>query len=58
MFVCHSQGDGHYFPLRTQRESENPLLANEGKWMEDDGSDEESAGEIAFNLKYIFKYSN
>uniref|UniRef100_A0A673GWZ8 Palmitoyltransferase n=1 Tax=Sinocyclocheilus rhinocerous TaxID=307959 RepID=A0A673GWZ8_9TELE len=58
VFVCYSQGDGHYFPLRTLRESENPLLANEGKWMEDGGSDEESAGEIAFKLKYIFKYCN
>uniref|UniRef100_A0A673GWG4 Palmitoyltransferase n=1 Tax=Sinocyclocheilus rhinocerous TaxID=307959 RepID=A0A673GWG4_9TELE len=43
--VFTSQGDGHYFPLRTLRESENPLLANEGKWMEDGGSDEESADE-------------
>ncbi len=58
MFVCHSQGDGHYFPLRTLRESENPLLANEGNLMEDAGSDEESTGEIAFNLKNIVKYSN
>ncbi|KTF76444.1 hypothetical protein cypCar_00044410 [Cyprinus carpio] len=52
--VFTSQGDGHYFPLRTLRESENPLLANEGKWMEDGGSDEESAGEIAFKLKCIY----
>ncbi|RXN24982.1 palmitoyltransferase ZDHHC15 [Labeo rohita] len=44
--VFTSQGDGHYFPLRTLRESENPLLANEGKWMEDGGSDEESSDEI------------
>uniref|UniRef100_A0A671K4V0 Palmitoyltransferase n=1 Tax=Sinocyclocheilus anshuiensis TaxID=1608454 RepID=A0A671K4V0_9TELE len=43
--VFTSQGDGHYFPLRTLCESENPLLANEGKWMEDGGSDEESADE-------------
>ncbi|XP_058654403.1 palmitoyltransferase ZDHHC15B isoform X2 [Onychostoma macrolepis] len=43
--VFTSQGDGHYFPLRTLRESENPLLANEGKWMEDGESDEESADE-------------
>ncbi|CAM4517197.1 unnamed protein product [Leuciscus chuanchicus] len=41
--VFTSQGDGHYFPLRTLREPENPLLANEEQWLEDGGSDEESA---------------
>uniref|UniRef100_A0A671M5S3 Palmitoyltransferase n=1 Tax=Sinocyclocheilus anshuiensis TaxID=1608454 RepID=A0A671M5S3_9TELE len=56
--VFTSQGDGHYFPLRTLRESENPLLANEGKWMEDGGSDEESAGEAASKLKFVFKCSS
>ncbi|XP_052430119.1 palmitoyltransferase ZDHHC15B-like [Carassius gibelio] len=43
--VFTSQGDGHYFPLRTLRESENPLLANEGERMENGGSDEESTDE-------------
>ncbi|XP_056626170.1 palmitoyltransferase ZDHHC15B isoform X2 [Triplophysa dalaica] len=40
--VFTSEGDGHYFPVRTLCESENPLLANEEKWTEDGGSDEEN----------------
>ncbi|KAG9271885.1 palmitoyltransferase ZDHHC15 [Astyanax mexicanus] len=40
--VFTSQGDGHYFPLRTLCEYQNPLLASEGRWAEDDGSDEDS----------------
>uniref|UniRef100_A0A8B9LBA1 Palmitoyltransferase n=1 Tax=Astyanax mexicanus TaxID=7994 RepID=A0A8B9LBA1_ASTMX len=43
--VFTSQGDGHYFPLRTLCEYQNPLLASEGRWAEDDGSDEDSTGE-------------
>lgn len=53
VFVCYSQGDGHFFPLRTLCESENPLLANEEQWLEDGGSDEESAGEIN-NVSKLF----
>ncbi|XP_026137040.1 palmitoyltransferase ZDHHC15B-like [Carassius auratus] len=52
--VFTSQGDGHYFPLRTLCESENPLLANEGERMENGGSDEESTGENTFKLKCIY----
>ncbi|XP_007228481.3 palmitoyltransferase ZDHHC15B [Astyanax mexicanus] len=40
--VFTSQGDGHYFPLRTLCEYQNPLLASEGRWAEDGGSDEDS----------------
>lgn len=47
----YSEGDGHYFPVRTLRESENPLLANEEKWMEDGGSDEENAGKMDVTVK-------
>uniref|UniRef100_A0A4W4F2I8 Palmitoyltransferase n=1 Tax=Electrophorus electricus TaxID=8005 RepID=A0A4W4F2I8_ELEEL len=43
--VFTSQGDGHYFPLRTLSESRNPLLASEERWGEDGGSDEDSTGE-------------
>lgn len=46
MNAHYSEGDGHYFPVRTLRESENPLLANEEKWTEDGGSDEENIGEM------------
>ncbi|XP_067103854.1 palmitoyltransferase ZDHHC15B [Osmerus mordax] len=39
--VCTSQGNGHYFPLKSQSESRNPLLANEEGWdEEEDGSEE------------------
>ncbi|KAL4648838.1 palmitoyltransferase ZDHHC15 isoform X1 [Arapaima gigas] len=41
--IFTSQGDGHFFPMRTQSESRNPLLANEERWEEDGGSDEEGA---------------
>lgn len=41
--VCTSQGNGHYFPLKSQSESRNPLLANEEEWEEEEeGSDEGS----------------
>ncbi|XP_023672208.1 palmitoyltransferase ZDHHC15B [Paramormyrops kingsleyae] len=40
--VFTSLGDGHFFPMRTQSESRNPLLGNEEQWDEDGGSDEES----------------
>lgn len=38
-----SQGDGHYFPMRSLRfsESHNPLLANEEKWDEEEEEEEE-----------------
>uniref|UniRef100_A0A3B3QIS7 Palmitoyltransferase n=1 Tax=Paramormyrops kingsleyae TaxID=1676925 RepID=A0A3B3QIS7_9TELE len=42
--VFTSLGDGHFFPMRTQSESRNPLLGNEEQWDEDGGSDEESPG--------------
>uniref|UniRef100_A0A8C9RLA8 Palmitoyltransferase n=1 Tax=Scleropages formosus TaxID=113540 RepID=A0A8C9RLA8_SCLFO len=42
--IFTSLGDGHYFPMRSQSESRNPLLANEERWEEDGGSDEEGAG--------------
>lgn len=44
-----SQGNGHYFPLRSQNsESHSSLLANEDMWEEsDDGSEEGSLGEFA-----------
>ncbi|XP_077163582.1 palmitoyltransferase ZDHHC15 isoform X2 [Paroedura picta] len=39
--VFSSQGDGHFFSMRTFSEARNPLLANEDQWedngMEDDG---------------------
>ncbi|KPP69014.1 palmitoyltransferase ZDHHC15-like [Scleropages formosus] len=41
--IFTSLGDGHYFPMRSQSESRNPLLANEERWEEDGGSDEEGA---------------
>ncbi|XP_025022029.1 palmitoyltransferase ZDHHC15 isoform X2 [Python bivittatus] len=37
--VMSSQGDGHCFPIRTQSEAQNPLLANEEQW-EEDGTEE------------------
>lgn len=47
-----SQGNGHYFPLRSQSsESHNPLLANEDMWEEsDNGSEEGSLGKFAYIL--------
>uniref|UniRef100_A0AAY5KGI2 Palmitoyltransferase n=1 Tax=Esox lucius TaxID=8010 RepID=A0AAY5KGI2_ESOLU len=43
--VCTSQGDGHYFPVRSLNESSTSLLANE-KWEEEDEeeSDDENMG--------------
>ncbi|KAJ7422315.1 Palmitoyltransferase ZDHHC15 [Willisornis vidua] len=38
--IASSQGDGHFFPMRTSCEARNPLLANEEQW-EEDGIDEE-----------------
>ncbi|XP_003229201.2 palmitoyltransferase ZDHHC15 isoform X1 [Anolis carolinensis] len=38
--VVSSQGDGHFFPMRTLSEARNPLLANEEQWEEDDGVDD------------------
>ncbi|CAG5991627.1 palmitoyltransferase ZDHHC15B isoform 2-T2 [Menidia menidia] len=42
--IFTSQGNGHYFPVKSQSsESHNPLLANEDMWEEsDDGSEEGS----------------
>ncbi|XP_062331733.1 palmitoyltransferase ZDHHC15B-like [Osmerus eperlanus] len=39
--VCTSQGNGHYFPLKSQSESRNPLLANEEGWDEEEDESEE-----------------
>uniref|UniRef100_A0A8C5X2Z9 Palmitoyltransferase n=1 Tax=Malurus cyaneus samueli TaxID=2593467 RepID=A0A8C5X2Z9_9PASS len=39
LFPC-SQGDGHFFPMRSLNEARNPLLTNEEQW-EEDGIDEE-----------------
>ncbi|KAL7979927.1 hypothetical protein Chor_004396 [Crotalus horridus] len=39
--VMSSQGDGHSFPIRTQSEARNPLLANEEQW-EDEGMEDGS----------------
>uniref|UniRef100_A0A8C7ZYC6 Palmitoyltransferase n=1 Tax=Oryzias sinensis TaxID=183150 RepID=A0A8C7ZYC6_9TELE len=65
--IFTSQGNGHYFPLKSQSsESQNPLLANEDLWEEsDDGSEEGSLGEsnvekhILMNLLdvHIFQHS-
>ncbi|KAM6923732.1 palmitoyltransferase ZDHHC15B [Xenentodon cancila] len=42
--VFTSQGNGHYFPLKSQRsESRNPLLANEDMWDESDEESEEGS---------------
>lgn len=55
--MCVSQGNGHYFPLKSQSsESQNPLLANEDLWEEsDDGSEEGSLGESNVE-KYILMF--
>ncbi|XP_036379674.1 palmitoyltransferase ZDHHC15B-like [Megalops cyprinoides] len=52
--VFSSLGDGHFFPLRSQNESQNPLLANEGQW-EEGGSDAENTGSenVFVRLYYI-----
>ena len=51
VFVFNSQGNGHYFPLKSLNESHNPLLANDEMWEEsDEGSDEGSIGEHFFCL--------
>uniref|UniRef100_A0A8C5IGP7 Zinc finger DHHC-type containing 15 n=1 Tax=Junco hyemalis TaxID=40217 RepID=A0A8C5IGP7_JUNHY len=47
-FPC-SQGDGHFFPMRTLSEARNPLLANEEQW-EEDGIDEEPQGKELVKL--------
>uniref|UniRef100_A0A8C5IFQ9 Zinc finger DHHC-type containing 15 n=1 Tax=Junco hyemalis TaxID=40217 RepID=A0A8C5IFQ9_JUNHY len=48
--IASSQGDGHFFPMRTLSEARNPLLANEEQW-EEDGIDEEPQGkELAPSL--------
>ena len=51
-FLRVSQGNGHYFPVKSQScESHIPLLANEDMWDEsDDGSEDGSLGEIPLNL--------
>ncbi|NXP36920.1 ZDH15 Palmitoyltransferase, partial [Leiothrix lutea] len=41
--IASSQGDGHFFPMRTLSEARNPLLTNEEQW-EEDGIDEEPQG--------------
>ncbi|XP_062856445.1 palmitoyltransferase ZDHHC15B [Trichomycterus rosablanca] len=41
--IFTSQGDGHHFPLRTLNECRNPLLASEGRWEDDGGSDDDSS---------------
>uniref|UniRef100_A0ACB8FWT6 Palmitoyltransferase zdhhc15 n=1 Tax=Sphaerodactylus townsendi TaxID=933632 RepID=A0ACB8FWT6_9SAUR len=41
--VVSSQGDGHFFPMRTWSEARNPLLANEEQW-EEEGPEEDTHG--------------
>ncbi|NWH38598.1 ZDH15 Palmitoyltransferase, partial [Chloropsis hardwickii] len=41
--IASSQGDGHFFPMRTLNEAQNPLLTNEEQW-EEDGIDEAPQG--------------
>lgn len=52
--MCVSQGNGHYFPLKSQNsESQNPLLANEDLWEEsDEGSEDGSLGESVLQHSY------
>lgn len=59
IYLHVSQGNGHYFPLKSQSsESHNPLLANEDMWEEsDDGSEEGSLGESHFD-KVIPSYKH
>lgn len=62
IYLHVSQGNGHYFPLKSQSsESHNPLLANEDMWEEsDDGSEEGSLGEsqVIPSYKRFFMQSN
>ncbi|XP_045146171.1 palmitoyltransferase ZDHHC15 isoform X2 [Echinops telfairi] len=37
--IGSSLGDGHFFPMRSMNESQNPLLANEESWEEEDMQD-------------------
>uniref|UniRef100_A0A8D2QRX5 Palmitoyltransferase n=1 Tax=Zosterops lateralis melanops TaxID=1220523 RepID=A0A8D2QRX5_ZOSLA len=46
-----SQGDGHFFPMRTLSEARNPLLTNEEQW-EEDGIDEEPQGKEISEISY------
>lgn len=57
--VVFSQGDGHYFPLRTLNECQNPLLARDRRWG-DDESDEDSTGKeiIAGLIEQPLPYSD
>ncbi|NXE65118.1 ZDH15 Palmitoyltransferase, partial [Calcarius ornatus] len=47
--IASSQGDGHFFPMRTLSEARNPLLTNEEQW-EEDGIDEEPQGKELVEL--------
>ncbi|XP_035983603.1 palmitoyltransferase ZDHHC15B-like isoform X1 [Fundulus heteroclitus] len=52
--VFTSQGNGHYFPLRSQgSESRNPLLANEDMWEGSDDGSEESLGKFPSVLLHL-----
>lgn len=42
--ICTSQGDGHYFPLKSLSESSTSLLANEEKWDEEEESEDDNIG--------------
>uniref|UniRef100_A0AAY4DHJ6 Palmitoyltransferase n=1 Tax=Denticeps clupeoides TaxID=299321 RepID=A0AAY4DHJ6_9TELE len=48
--VFTSLGDGHYFPVRSVSESQNPLLGNEENWEEDEGGTDEEEGTGEYNL--------
>lgn len=50
LYLFISQGNGHYFPLKSQSsESHNPLLAHEDMWEEsDDDTEAESQGKSRY----------
>jgi hypothetical protein len=43
-FLSHSPGDGHSFPMRSMNESQNPLLANEEPWED---NEDDNRGELS-----------
>uniref|UniRef100_A0A6G1RUY6 Zinc finger DHHC-type containing 15 n=1 Tax=Hypotaenidia okinawae TaxID=2861861 RepID=A0A6G1RUY6_9GRUI len=45
--VASSQGDGHSFPMRILCEAQNPLLANEEQWEDDDIDEPHGSGEAS-----------
>lgn len=40
-----SPGDGHSFPMRSMNESQNPLLANEEPWEDNEDDNQGKLGQ-------------